>query len=54
MVKPATQELSKEDEETSLSLTLEHLWAFRCEITKGRNITCMAWSKKNPVKRHKV
>ncbi|XP_026220601.1 WD repeat-containing protein 78-like isoform X2 [Anabas testudineus] len=48
MVKPATQELSKEDEETSLSLTLEHLWAFRCEITKGRNITCMAWSKKNP------
>ncbi|XDV35788.1 hypothetical protein PO909_005670 [Leuciscus waleckii] len=27
---------------------LEHLWAFECELTKGRNVTSMTWNKKNP------
>ncbi|XP_067314517.1 dynein axonemal intermediate chain 4 [Pseudorasbora parva] len=32
----------------SQSPFLEHLWAFECELTKGRNVTSMAWNKKNP------
>lgn len=49
MVKPENENQSKEDEESSLTPTLQHLWAFSCEITRGCNITCMAWNKKNPV-----
>ncbi|XP_051753182.1 dynein axonemal intermediate chain 4 isoform X2 [Ctenopharyngodon idella] len=34
--------------ENSLSPFLEHLWAFECELTMGRNVSCMTWNKKNP------
>ncbi|KAM7415026.1 hypothetical protein PAMA_019718 [Pampus argenteus] len=34
-------------EESSPTPTLERLWAFSCELTTGRNITSMAWNKKN-------
>ncbi|XP_051568768.1 dynein axonemal intermediate chain 4-like [Myxocyprinus asiaticus] len=27
---------------------LEHLWAFKCELTMGRNVSSMAWNKRNP------
>ncbi|XP_057194414.1 dynein axonemal intermediate chain 4 [Triplophysa rosa] len=27
---------------------LEHLWAFRCDLTMGRNVSSMAWNKRNP------
>ncbi|XP_038562176.1 dynein intermediate chain 4, axonemal-like [Micropterus salmoides] len=36
-----------QSEESSLSPTLEHLWAFSCELTRRRNITSMAWNKEN-------
>ncbi|KAM8750903.1 dynein axonemal intermediate chain 4-like isoform 1-T1 [Acanthopagrus schlegelii] len=46
-VKPGTEEQSEEGEKSS-SPTLEYLWAFSCELTKGRKITSMAWNKINP------
>lgn len=53
MAKPENEERSKEDEESSLTPKLEPLWAFSCEITKGCNITSMAWNKKNLVTKAK-
>uniref|UniRef100_A0A3B4WE25 Dynein axonemal intermediate chain 4 n=1 Tax=Seriola lalandi dorsalis TaxID=1841481 RepID=A0A3B4WE25_SERLL len=32
----------------SLTPALECLWAFTCEVTRGRNITSMCWNKKDP------
>ncbi|XP_054633072.1 dynein axonemal intermediate chain 4 [Dunckerocampus dactyliophorus] len=37
-----------EEEEEQKGPALEHLWTFCCELTKGRNITSMAWNKQNP------
>ena len=48
IVKPGTEEQSEEGEKSS-SPTLEYLWAFSCELTKGRKITSMAWNKINSV-----
>lgn len=48
-MKPATEEQSEEGDEGSSAPTLERLWAFSCELTKGRNITSMAWNKKSLV-----
>uniref|UniRef100_A0A667Z1W3 Dynein axonemal intermediate chain 4 n=1 Tax=Myripristis murdjan TaxID=586833 RepID=A0A667Z1W3_9TELE len=48
VVTPETMEHREEDVERSLSPTLESLWVFSCELTKGRTISCMAWNKKNP------
>lgn len=47
--KPGTEEQSEEGEESASSPSLEYLWAFSCELTKGCNITSMAWNKINPV-----
>ncbi len=38
-----------EKSKSSLSPFLEQLWVFKCELTKGRNVSCMTWNKKNPV-----
>ncbi|XP_041912029.1 dynein intermediate chain 4, axonemal [Alosa sapidissima] len=27
---------------------MERLWSFSCVLTAGRNVSCMAWNKKNP------
>ncbi|KTG45216.1 hypothetical protein cypCar_00032742 [Cyprinus carpio] len=37
-----------EQSKNSLSPFLEHLWVFKCELTKGRNVSSMTWNKKNP------
>ncbi|XP_077453635.1 dynein axonemal intermediate chain 4 isoform X1 [Stigmatopora argus] len=37
----------EEEEEEKPDPTLELLWTFSCELTKGWNITCMAWNKQN-------
>ncbi|XP_070827971.1 dynein axonemal intermediate chain 4-like [Chaetodon trifascialis] len=47
-VKPGTEEQSKEGWGSSSFPTLEHLWAFSCELTRGCNITSMVWNKENP------
>lgn len=60
-----TEEESKEDEEemeTDLELeleiateqstipaNLERLWSFACDLTKGLNVSSLAWNKANPV-----
>ena len=28
---------------------LERLWTYNCQLTKGRNVSCMAWNTLNPV-----
>ncbi|XP_056244301.1 dynein axonemal intermediate chain 4-like isoform X2 [Seriola aureovittata] len=47
-VKPGTKKQSEEGETSSLTPALECLWAFTCEVTRGRNITSMCWNKKDP------
>ncbi|XP_066521592.1 dynein axonemal intermediate chain 4 [Hoplias malabaricus] len=39
---------SEGQDEISLSPALKRLWAFSCEFTMGRNVSSMAWNKKNP------
>lgn len=36
--------------EQPLGPLLEHLWAFRCDLTMGRNVSSMTWNKRNPVR----
>ncbi|XP_041475347.1 dynein intermediate chain 4, axonemal-like [Lytechinus variegatus] len=33
---------------TQLGPNLDRLWAYSCSLTKGRNVSCMAWNKGNP------
>lgn len=28
---------------------MEALWSFGCDLTRGNNVSCMAWNKLNPV-----
>ena len=28
---------------------LERLWSYQCPLTKGRNVSCIAWNTVNPV-----
>ncbi|XP_024908248.1 dynein axonemal intermediate chain 4 isoform X3 [Cynoglossus semilaevis] len=46
---PGTMELKEDEEDTDSrpSPALQHLWAFSCELTRGRRVSCMAWNKKN-------
>ena len=34
-----------------LGPNLHKLWNYSCNLTKGRNVSCMAWNKLNPVSR---
>lgn len=34
---------------TELGPNLDKLWTYSCSITKGRNVSCMAWNPSNPV-----
>ncbi|KAM9814587.1 dynein axonemal intermediate chain 4 isoform 2-T2 [Syngnathus typhle] len=38
---------AEEEEEEVVAPSLELLWTFSCELTKGWNITSMAWNKQN-------
>ncbi|XP_026170340.1 dynein axonemal intermediate chain 4 isoform X2 [Mastacembelus armatus] len=46
-VKPVTMEQRQENTESSKSPALEHLWAFSCDLSRGHNVSSMAWNKKN-------
>ncbi|XP_044076026.1 dynein axonemal intermediate chain 4-like [Siniperca chuatsi] len=46
-VKPGTVEQREGDTESPRSPALERLWAFSCELNRGRSISSMAWNKKN-------
>ncbi|XP_067385458.1 dynein axonemal intermediate chain 4 isoform X2 [Channa argus] len=47
-VKPVAMEQRTEDTESCGSPGLERLWAFTCELSRGRSVTSIAWNKKNP------
>ncbi|XP_075934556.1 dynein axonemal intermediate chain 4 [Anarhichas minor] len=38
----------EEDAESPRSPAVERLWAFSCELSRGRRVSSMAWNKKNP------
>ncbi|KAM6962991.1 dynein axonemal intermediate chain 4 [Aplochiton taeniatus] len=46
--KPKVAGKRDEDEKSTRTPALERLWAFSCELTAGRNVSTMAWNKKNP------
>ena len=33
-----------------LGPNLHKLWSYSCNLTKGRNVSCLAWNKLNPVR----
>ncbi|XP_061678445.1 dynein axonemal intermediate chain 4 isoform X2 [Syngnathoides biaculeatus] len=41
------EEEEEEEEEEAADPSLELLWTFTCELTRGRNITCLTWNKQN-------
>lgn len=52
------QEESKREEDEELEINaepapipanLERLWSFSCDLTKGLNVSSLAWNKTNPV-----
>ncbi|XP_031725305.1 dynein axonemal intermediate chain 4 [Anarrhichthys ocellatus] len=46
-VKPGAEERNEDGEESSSSPTVEHVLTLSCKLTRGCNITSMAWNKKN-------
>lgn len=36
-------------EQSTIPANLERLWSFSCDLTKGLNVSSLAWNKKNPV-----
>nr|XP_046264360.1 dynein axonemal intermediate chain 4 isoform X2 [Scatophagus argus] len=45
LVKPGTVEQMEDDTE---SPTVEYLWTFSCELSRGCSVSSMVWNKKNP------
>lgn len=49
------EEVKEEEEEIEISeeqtipANLERLWSFTCDLTKGLNVSSLAWNKLNPV-----
>ncbi|KAK9539508.1 hypothetical protein VZT92_004609 [Zoarces viviparus] len=41
-------EQREEDAESPRAPAVERLWAFSCELSRGRHVSTMAWNKKNP------
>ncbi|KAJ3411503.1 WD repeat-containing protein 78 [Chytridiales sp. JEL 0842] len=50
---PEPKDTEEEEDQTSTTPplvsipTLASLWSYRCELTRGRTVTCMAWNKSN-------
>ncbi|XP_062854134.1 dynein axonemal intermediate chain 4 [Trichomycterus rosablanca] len=42
------REENEVQEDDPLGPALERLWTFGCELTTGRNVSCMSWNEKNP------
>lgn len=39
----------KESIDTKIGPILTRLWAYSCNVTKGKKVNCMAWNKANQV-----
>ncbi|XP_076600849.1 dynein axonemal intermediate chain 4 [Chaetodon auriga] len=46
--KPGTVEQMEEDTDGPRPPTVERLWAFSCELSRGRSVSSVAWNKRNP------
>ena len=46
---PAQQQASNIAVPQDFGPNLERLWEYKCPLTKGRNVSCIAWNKENPV-----
>jgi len=33
---------------SDLGPSLDRLWSYQCSLTKGRNVSCIAWNRVNP------
>lgn len=42
-------ELEITTEQSTIPANLERLWSFTCDLTKGLNVSSLAWNKANPV-----
>uniref|UniRef100_A0A2K5R0H4 Dynein axonemal intermediate chain 4 n=1 Tax=Cebus imitator TaxID=2715852 RepID=A0A2K5R0H4_CEBIM len=46
--KEEEEEIEIDAEESTILANLERLWSFSCELTKGLNVSSLAWNKTNP------
>lgn len=52
VAKPSTDKFSSKSRIIDILETgpkLDRLWSFTCALTKGHNVSCLAWNKANPV-----
>lgn len=47
--KEEEEEIEIGTEESTIPANLERLWSFSCDLTKGLNVSSLAWNKTNPV-----
>lgn len=43
------EEIEIDAEQSTIPANLERLWSFSCDLTKGLNVSSLAWNKTNPV-----
>uniref|UniRef100_A0A8C9BD64 Dynein axonemal intermediate chain 4 n=1 Tax=Phocoena sinus TaxID=42100 RepID=A0A8C9BD64_PHOSS len=46
--KEEEEEIEIGSEQSTIPANLERLWSFSCDLTKGLNVSSLAWNKKNP------
>lgn len=42
------EEIEIDEEQATIPANLERLWSFSCDLTKGLNVSSLAWNKANP------
>lgn len=47
--KKEEEEIEIDAEQSIIPANLERLWSFSCDLTKGLNVSSLAWNKTNPV-----
>lgn len=48
-LKPGMVEQREEEAGSPGHPAVKRLWAFSCELSRGRSVSSMAWNKRNPV-----
>ncbi|KAB0387504.1 hypothetical protein FD755_002460 [Muntiacus reevesi] len=46
--KEEEEDLEIDSEQSTIPANLERLWSFSCDLTKGLNVSSLAWNKANP------
>lgn len=47
--KEEEEEIEIGAQQSTIPANLERLWSFSCDLTKGLNVSSLAWNKANPV-----